>query len=289
MRWVWLARIIGVLLAAAALAGCSTLKLAYNNLPELGYWWLDGYLDFDGSQMPRVRDDLADLLAWHRRHELPRLVELLRRAQALAPEDVTPEQACEFADQIRERLLAVALQAEGPGTGLALSLGEAQLQQLERKYAKNNAEYRKEWLERSPARWQEKRYERLLERYEDFYGRLEAAQRDVLKQQVAQSAFDPRAFDTERRRSQQEVLALLRRFQAERTPPAEARAAIHAYVLRVAHPPPGPRRDRQQALQQEGCRNMAALHESTSAAQRQQAVRRLQAYERDLVELAAAH
>jgi hypothetical protein len=289
MRWVWLARIIGVLLAAAALAGCSTLKLAYNNLPELGYWWLDGYLDFDGSQMPRVRDDLADLLAWHRRHELPRLVELLRRAQALAPEDVTPEQACEFADQIRERLLAVALQAEGPGTGLALSLGEAQLQQLERKYAKNNAEYRKEWLERSPARWQEKRYERLLERYEDFYGRLEAAQRDVLKQQVAQSAFDPRAFDAQRRQSQQEVLALLRRFQAERTPPAEARAAIHAYVLRVAHPPPGPRRDRQQALQQEGCRNMAALHESTSAAQRQQAVRRLQAYERDLVELAAAH
>jgi hypothetical protein len=289
MRWVWLARIIGVLLAAAALAGCSTLKLAYNNLPELGYWWLDGYLDFDGSQMPRVRDDLADLLAWHRRHELPRLVELLRRAQALAPEDVTPEQACEFADQIRERLLAVALQAEGPGTGLALSLGEAQLQQLERKYAKNNAEYRKEWLERSPARWQEKRYERLLERYEDFYGRLEAAQRDVLKQQVAQSAFDPRAFDAQRRQSQQEVLALLRRFQAERTPPAEARAAIHAYVLRVAYPPPGPRRDRQQALQQEGCRNMAALHESTSAAQRQQAVRRLQAYERDLVELAAAH
>ncbi len=289
MRWVWLARIIGVLLATAALAACSTLKLAYNNLPELGYWWLDGYLDFDGSQTPRVRDDLAELLAWHRRHELPRVVELLRRAQALAPEDVTPEQACEFADQIRERLVAVAVQAEGPGTGLALSLGEAQLQQLERKYAKNNAEYRKEWLERGPARWQEKRYERLLERYEDFYGRLEPPQRDMLKQQVAQSAFDPHAFDAQRRRSQQEVLALLRRFQAERTPPAEARAAIHAHVLRVADPPPGAWRDRQQVLQQEGCRNLAALHKSTSAAQREQAIRRLQAYERDLVELLAAH
>ncbi|MGK6308988.1 DUF6279 family lipoprotein [Variovorax sp. DT-64] len=289
IRWVWLARIIGVLLAAATLAACSTLKLAYNNLPELGYWWLNGYLDFDSAHTPRVRDELAELLAWHRRHELPRLVELVRRAQALAPEDVTPEQACEFADQIRDRLVAVAVQAEGPGTGLALSLGEAQLQQLERKYAKNNAEYRKEWLERGPARWQEKRYERLLERYEDFYGRLEPAQRDMLKQQVAQSAFDPHAFDAQRRRNQQEVLGLLRRFQAERTPPAEARAAIHAYVLRVADPPPGPWRDRQQALQQEGCRNLAALHKSTSAAQREQAVGRLQAYERDLVELLAAH
>jgi len=289
MRWVWLARIIGVLLAGAALAACSTLKLAYNNLPELSYWWLDGYLDFDGAQTPRVRDDLAELLAWHRRHELPRLVELLRGAQALAPEDITPQQACEFADQIRERLLAVAVQAERPGTGLALSLGEPQLQQLERKYARNNAEYRKEWLERSPARWQEKRYEQILERNEDFYGRLEPAQRELLKQQVAQSSFDPRAFDAERRRRQQEVLALLRRFQAERTPPAEARAAIHAYVMRIAQPAPGPWRDRQQALQQEGCRNVAALHNSTSAAQREQAGRRLQAYERDLSELFAAH
>jgi hypothetical protein len=289
MRWVRLARIIGVLLAAAALSACSTLKLAYNNLPELSYWWLDGYLDFNGAQTPRVRDDLAELLAWHRRHELPRLVELLRGAQALAPEDITPQQACAFTDQIRERLLAVAVQAEGPGTALALSLGEAQLQQLERKYAKNNAEYRKEWLEQSQARWQEKRYERILERNEDFYGRLEPAQRELLSQQVAQSGFDPQAFDRERRRRQQEVLALLRRFQAERTPPAEARAAIHAYVLRIADPPPGPWRDRQQALQQEGCRNMAALHNSTSAAQREQAGRRLQAYERDLSELFAAH
>jgi hypothetical protein len=289
MRWVRLARIIGVLLAAAALSACSTLKLAYNNLPELSYWWLDGYLDFNGAQTPRVRDDLAELLAWHRRHELPRLVELLRGAQALAPEDITPQQACAFTDQIRERLLAVAVQAEGPGTALALSLGEAQLQQLERKYAKNNAEYRKEWLEQSQARWQEKRYERILERNEDFYGRLEPAQRELLRQQVAQSGFDPQAFDRERRRRQQEVLALLRRFQAERTPPAEARAAIHAYVLRIADPPPGPWRDRQQALQQEGCRNVAALHNSTSAAQREQAGRRLQAYERDLSELFAAH
>jgi hypothetical protein len=235
-----------------------------------------------------VRDELAELLAWHRRHELPKIAALLREAQTLAPGDITPQQVCEFADRIRERLLAVAVQAEGPGTGLALSLGPAQLAQLERKYAKNNAEYRKEWLEREPARWQEKRYDRFLERHEDFYGPLDADQRALLKQQVAQSVFDPRALDRERRARQQEALALLRGFQARPTPPAEARAAIHAYVLRIADPPPGPWREQQQALQQEGCRNLAALHNSTSARQREQAVRRLQAYERDLGELAAA-
>jgi hypothetical protein len=283
-----LARIIGVLLVAAALGACSAVRLAYNNLPEVSYWWLDAYLDFDGSQTPKVRDELAQLQAWHRQNELPRVAGLLQDAQAMAPGDVTPAQACRMADQIRERLLAVAERAEPAGTELALSLGEGQLLQLERKYAKVNAEYRKKWLDRSAAEVQEKRYEKYLDRLEDFYGRLTSEQRDLVRRQVAQSAFDPRVIDAGRRRGQQQTLEMLRRLNANRTSAAEARAAIHAWVMRVAAPPPGPGRDQQQALLQEGCRNLAALHNTTSASQRQRAVRRLQAYEDDVRQLAAA-
>ncbi|MDR6888462.1 MULTISPECIES: DUF6279 family lipoprotein [Variovorax] len=288
MRCAKLARIIGVLLVAAALGACSTIKLAYNNLPELSYWWLDAYVDFDGSQTPKVRDGLAQLLSWHRQNELPRVLGLLQEAQALAPRDVTAAEACRMADQIRERLLAVAEHAEPAGTELALSLSEAQLQQLERKYAKNNAEYRKEWLDRSPAKVQEKRYEKFLERLEDFYGRLSPEQRELIRRQVAQSVFDPRMAAAERRQRQQEALVLLRGFNTAKPPAPEARAAIHAYVMRVADPPPGPWRDHQQALLQEGCRNLAALHNATSASQREQAVRRLLAYQDDLRQLSAA-
>ncbi|MDH6592893.1 hypothetical protein M2165_002782 [Variovorax sp. TBS-050B] len=288
MRCVNLARIIGLLLAAAALGACSTVRLAYNNLPELSYWWLDGYLDLDGAQTPKVRDELAQLLAWHRRNELPRVATLLQEAEALAPRDVTATEACRMADRIRERLLAVAEQAEPAGTELALSLGEAQLQQLERKYAKNNAEYRKEWLDRSAAQVQERRYDKFVERLEDFYGRLTPEQRALVRQQVAQSVFDPRLADAERRQRQQEALALLRGFQSARPPAAEARAAIHAYVMRVADPPPGPWREHQQALLQEGCRNLAALHNITAPGQREQALRRLQAYRDDVRQLVAA-
>jgi hypothetical protein len=283
-----LARIIGVLLVAAALAACSAVRLAYNNLPEVSYWWLDAYLDFDGSQTPKLRDELAQLQAWHRQNELPRVASLLQEAQALAPGDVTAAQACRMADQIRERLLAVAERAEPAGTELALSLGEGQLQQLERKYAKNNAAYRKNWLDRSAAEVQEKRYEKYLDRLEDFYGRLTPEQRDLVRRQVAQSAFDPRLIDAARRRRQQQTLEMLRGFNATRPSTAEARAAIHAWVMRDAAPPPGPGRDQQQALLQEGCRNLAALHNTTSASQRERAVRRLQAYEDDVRQLAAA-
>ncbi|WP_398494679.1 DUF6279 family lipoprotein [Variovorax sp.] len=271
----------------AVLGACSAIKLAYNNLPELSYWWLDGYLDFDGSQTPKVRDELAQLLDWHRRNELPKIAALLQEAETLAPGEVTPAQACAMTDRIRDRLLAVSERAEPAGTELLLSLSDAQLQQLERKYAKNNADYRKDWLDRSPARVQEKRYDQFLDRFEDFYGRLSPEQRELLRQQVAQSVFDPKLQDVERRKRQQEALVLLRGFVANRTPPTEARAALHAYLQRIADPPPGPWREQQQALLQEGCRNLAALHNGTSAAQRAQAVKRLQAYQNDLRQLVA--
>ena len=169
-----------------------------------------------------------------------------------------------------------------------MSLTEAQLQQLERKYVKINADYRKDWLDRSLAKQHEKRYEQFLDRSEDFYGRLDAEQRDLLRQQVARSVFDPRELDAERKRRQQEALALLRRFNAQKTSPADAQAAFHAYVLRIADPPPGPWRDRQRALQQEACHDIAEFHNQTTAGQRDKAVRRLQAYEGDLRDLAAS-
>ena len=287
MRCAKQARIIGALLLASALAACSSVRLAYNNLPTLSYWWLDGYVDFDGAQTPRVREDLAQLLEWHRTTELPKVAGLLKKAEALAPGDVTPAQACELADEIRARLLAVAERAETAGTELALSLGDAQLQQLERKYAKVNEDYRKEWLALSPAERLDKRYDQFLSRNEDFYGTLDAAQRELLRGQVAESAFSAQSVDATRRARQQEALTLLRGFRAEQPSPPAARAALRAYIRRIADPPPGPSRDYQQAVLQEGCRNLAALHNRTTPAQRERAVRALRAYERDVLQLAS--
>jgi len=284
-----LARIIGGLLLAAGMAlglgACSTLQLAYNNLPEFGYWWLDGYLDFDGSQTPRVRDELTRLLAWHRRQELPQLVALLRRAEALAPQDVTPAQACELVDALRDRLLALAEEAEPAGAELAVSLTPAQLGQLRRKYDKVNAEYRSDWLALSPRARHEKRYERWLERSEDFYGTLDAQQRNFLARSAAQSIFSPALLDAERRRRQDVALTTLRSLAGAQT--AEAQRAIHAYVQSIADPPPGPWRSHQQALQREGCRDFATLHNMTRPDQREQALKRLRRYEADLNALGA--
>ena len=88
-------------------------------------------------------------------------------------------------------------------------------------------------------------------------------------------------------RRQRDALQVLRKLATEPVSFGEARSMLRGYFARVQEPPDPAERRYQQALIEEGCRNFAGLHNSTTPAQRQVAVRRLRAYQRDLGELAA--
>lgn len=280
-----LARIIGLLALAAAVAACSALKLAYNNLDEVAYRWLDGYVDFSRDQAPLVREDLARLHLWHRTEELPRLAALLRSMEELAPRDIGAAQACAFVPQLRERLDALAERAEPAVITLALGLSAGQLRHLERKYEKNNARFRREWIKPAAAEQRDKRLRQALERAEMLYGRLGGPQRQVLRRQIEQSIYDPRLILAERQRRQQDALKTLRQLAGQPVEFAQARRLLRGLLERVQESPDPAYRAFQQALIDENCRGVAALHASTTPAQREAAVRRLQAYQHDLREL----
>jgi hypothetical protein len=285
-----LSRIIGALALAAALAACSAVKLGYSSLPDLAYWWLDGYLSLNDTQSAQVKEDLRRLHAWHRANELPRVADLLARMEQVAPGRLTAAQACAFVPEFQARYFATGEYAQPALVATASTLGASQLRHLQRKYADNNAKWRKDWIALSPEELKDKRFEQLLERLEMIYGRLDDPQRAVLRAGLERSVFDPERALLERQRRQQDLLQLLRRLGAAPQPaPAEAGALVKGYLERALHSPDPAYRAYQQALTEEGCRIVAAVHESTTAAQREQAVRRLRAYQRDLRELAAAN
>jgi len=282
-----LVRIIGVLALAAALGACSAIKLGYNSLPDVAYWWLDRYASFSDTQSLRVRDDLRRLHAWHRATELPRLAGLLARMEQLAPGPVTAAQACAFVPEFQARFNAVADQAEPALIATALSLSARQLRHLQRKYNDNNVSWRKEWIEIPADEQKDKRFKVLLERLEMIYGRLEEPQRVALRAGIERSLFDPQRILAERQRRQQDLLQVLRKLTAAPTSAADARAALRAYLDRAQRSPDPAYRAYQQALVDEGCRLVASVHETTTAAQRERAVRRLRDYQRDLQDLSA--
>ena len=281
-----LLRIMWLLIACVGLAGCSTIKFGYNNFDDIAYWWMDGYIDFTDAQSPRVREDLARLLAWHRANELPRLDVLLGRMEQMVASDFSAEQACAFVAPLRERLRTAVEQAEPAAVTLVLDLAPEQLRHLERRYRRNNDDYRKDWVALGPAPLRDKRLAQLVERAEMVYGRLDEAQRALLRSQLEQSAFDPNKVLAERQRRQQDALALLGRLAGQPVGLAEARAQLRATLDRVELSPSAAWRQYEAGQIRENCRMLAALHAATTAAQRQSAIRRLRAWQRDLRELA---
>ncbi len=275
-----------LLTLAAGLAACSAVRLGYNTLGEVAYWWLDSYFDFTSAQAPRVREDLARLHQWHRSEELPRLGQMLQRMEQLVPGDVTPDQACSFVAEFREHLLVVARQAEAAAVPLAAGLEAGQLRHLRHKYDKNNADYTSEWVRLDAGGQKEKRYRQFLDRAEMIYGRLDEPQRQELRRDVENTIFEPRRILAERERRQHDALRTVERIARERVPFDQARLMLRGAVDRALTPPGAAARAYQEALVAEGCRHFAILHNSTTPVQREAAARRLRAWQRDLRELA---
>ena len=282
-----LVRIIGVLGLAVALAGCSAIKLGYNSMPQVGAWWLDGYLDLPGDQEQRVREDLSRLHQWHRRQELPKISALLQQAERMVASDLTADELCALVPPIRLRVAAVADQAEPAAVTMALALQPEQLTHLQRKYEKNIREYRKDWVDLPIQDLRDKRFKQYVDRLETFYGRLDDSQRDVIRGQIVRGVFSAETSLRERQRRQQDILQTLRQLAGQPVSLPDARSAIHQLVQRTLRSPDPTYRGYEEALVRQGCGNLAAVHQSTTPQQRQNAARRIRAYQRDLEDLAA--
>jgi len=279
--------IVALGLALALLGGCSALRLGYNTAPDVTYWWLDGYADFNEAQAPRVREGIAQWFAWHRRTQLPAYANLLARAQSDVPGNATPEQTCNWWAEIRERLDTSFERAVPTIAELALTLTPQQIQHIERRYAKANQEFREEFLQGDPPQRLRESIKRAIERAEFFYGRLDDAQRERVAKLVEQSPFDAEAWIAERMRRQQDALQTLRRLLGTGAGSDDAQAALRAYFERMNRSPRAEYRRYADRLSQFNCAFAATLHNATSAAQRQAAAQKLKGWENDLRSLAA--
>ncbi len=272
---------LGLLAVAGVLQACSVMKLAYNQAPDLAYWYLDDYLDLTGEQSLRVKASLSQLQAWHRQTQLPVYITALQQLQQQIPSDITAAAACKVATDIRNNLGAVAHRAESLAAGVAIMLQPGQLKHLEKKFAKTNAKAEDEMEEDREKTRQGKRYEQMLSRAESLYGTLDEPQRAVIARRLEQSRFDVRVLFAEKKRRQHDALQTLQPMATGQSSAAQAQAALRGLVERTMNPLEPVYRRYLDQLSQENCQSFAELHNSTTPAQRSKAVETLKGYEQD--------
>jgi hypothetical protein len=279
--------IIGVLATALVLAttGCSLIKLGYGQASGLAYRWLDRYVDFDNEQSLKVRRALDDALAWHRRTQLPDYVQLLARAETEVGADTTPERMCAWAGELRSRIEPVLQQLAPTIADVARTLSPAQLANIEKRFAETNEEYRDDHLQRNPERRRKAEVRREVERAEMLYGRLDAAQRDLVAYSVTTSPYDAEVAYAERRERQQDVLSLVRRLREANGGADDAVAQVRAYLGGIDRSPRESYRRYAERVAAHRCALASELHNSASVAQRSEAAKKLAGYRADAREL----
>jgi len=271
------------------LTGCSAVRLGYNNLPDIASWWLDGYIDFSDTQGPQAKAALQKLQTWHRKEELTAIAELLVQAQTLAPQNITPEQACKIWEGAQVRIESFIQESSRLAAPVVSQLSAKQFKHLEKEWATRNEDWKKQWVQGTPDSRIKKRVDLAAERFNSFYGDLNLEQRQVLKQQFLQSTWSPEASYQRRLKRQQEQLIALQAMSSEITKPAmplpQVEKALQSLILQSVRPKDAGDLSKQLQLEQQACQNLAQLHNTMSPAQRLKAQRKLKDYETDVREL----
>jgi len=271
------------------LTSCSAVRLGYNNLPDIASWWLDSYIDFTDTQGPQAKVALQKLQTWHRKEELPAIAELLVQAQTLAPQNITPEQACKIWEAAQVRIESFVQESSRLAAPVVSQLSAKQLKHLEKEWATRNEDWKKQWVQGSPDSRIKKRVDLAAERFNSFYGDLNLEQRQVLKQQFLQSTWSPEASYQRRLKRQQEQLIALQAMSSEITKPAmplpQVEKALQSLILQSVRPKDAGDLSKQLQLEQQACQNLAQLHNTMTPAQRLKAQRKLKDYETDVREL----
>jgi len=274
-----------LLLCLVLLQGCSAIKLGYQQLPTLSYWWLDSTVSFSSAQTPAAKEAIDKLYQWHRREELAGYGEVLQRIGQLSTGPLQADQVCSVSTDVQARLDVLMRQAVVQAAPVVLALGPRQLSHIARHWENKNEEWEKEWLQGDAQARLDRRLDKAVNRFNSFYGDLNPAQISLLRTQLAQSPWTAEWGRRDRQRRQQDLLSTLQRVAQSGMTPAQAEAQLWGVWQRWLNPTDPAQRAVLQSLSQRACENLAQLHNTTTPEQRVRVARRLRAYERDIQDL----
>ena len=105
---------------------------------------VDDYFDLTGSQKTDFQQRFARFHEWHRGEQLPEYAQFMRTARSRAQDGLTSGEVLWFVDGIRTRYRVMARQAAPDAAAMLATLTPAQIENLQRRWEKDNRKYVKE-------------------------------------------------------------------------------------------------------------------------------------------------
>jgi hypothetical protein len=208
------AKVTLALIAASIFAGCSAVRLAYENAHVYLHYRANNYLDLDSAGSEELEERIASFFAWHRVEELPLYAELAMQAASRLEATLSRDDVVWGYDALAERARASLRAAAERAAPLLDRLTPAQVANMQRRFAEDNRRFEREFLRGAEGERRERRARRVENRLEDWVGRLTRAQAERVRQYSERAPLYDELRARERRRVQAEVVALAQASEA---------------------------------------------------------------------------
>ncbi|MFZ3289164.1 MAG: DUF6279 family lipoprotein [Telluria sp.] len=225
-RFRALCLIVVMLLAA----GCSSMRLAYNQGDTLLYWWLNAYLDLDADQGEWVRQDIDRIFQWHRKSQLKDYAQLLATGQRQLAGNLTEAELMADYREIKARTDVLALKAVPELAELAHSVRPEQIAKMEKKFSSKNEDYRDKFLSGDTEKRQKRRFKKSMQQLELWFGNFSSAQEAVLRKVSDARPLNNEIWYEERLLRQKKIISLLRKVQQEKLGKEQTAALVEQLV-----------------------------------------------------------
>lgn len=173
-------RLLGVLLMALILSGCSSVKLAYNNLDRVAVWRTTDYVPLERDQRRWLRQEFQGFIHWHRNEQLQDWADLLRTLEKEVQAGVGTYTLLELEDRARALGDEMVLQMKPTIRELLPALNDEQVSAMQAAFAEANTELNSDYeglsVEEQRGVWRE----RVRDGLRRWVGRLNAEQEDYL-------------------------------------------------------------------------------------------------------------
>ena len=212
-------KVTAALAAAWLLAGCTALRLAYDNADTYLLFRAKSYLDLDAKGSDELDERIDEFFAWHRRTALPQYARLSDEAAKRMTRGLSREDLVWGYDSLvahARQSLRFAAERVAP---LLDRLTPQQVAHMERRFAEDNRKFAREYLRGSEAERRKRRARRVEERLEDWVGNLSSVQAEKVRQFSERTPLYDELRAKDRQRMQAEFVDMIRKREAQKRLP----------------------------------------------------------------------
>lgn len=204
-------KLIFVVALLLLLSGCGIISIGYNYADAYLRYSVNSYTSFNDAQKETIKQEVNLFMLWHRNKMLPEYTRFLQAVQHTAQSGAAlkKEDVARFRNEARALYVKTLQPAVRPAAKLLSGIDAAQIQELEKSFAKENKKQKDKELGGEQGERLRKRAERTVDFLENLVGGFNDKQLEQIREMSHKLPFATGIYISQREQNQARLIELL--------------------------------------------------------------------------------